>query len=78
MRLAETGADVAICDKWTEGFAEVTEGTTKFGAKAIAVKADLGVMSELHDLVDHVKAEFGRLDILVNNAAVSPFYGQQS
>ena len=40
------------------------------GGKAIAVKADLRKMTELDDIVEATLEEFGRIDILINNAGI--------
>ena len=39
------------------------------------MQADVGAMEDIDKMVNSVKEEFGRIDILVNNAAVSPFRG---
>lgn len=42
------------------------------GRKSLAVAAHVGRIEEIKELVAKVKQEFGRIDILVNNAATSP------
>ncbi|HEX76842.1 MAG TPA: SDR family oxidoreductase [Dehalococcoidia bacterium] len=78
LKLAQAGADVAVCAKRTETFEEFRAEVGKLGRKPLTLQADVGVMEDIDKLVDQVKAEFGRIDILVNNAAVSPFYGPVS
>ena len=75
IRLAQAGADIAICDKWAGGFEEVSGEIAKQNRKALVMQADLSLMDSVKTLVERVKSEFGRIDILVNNAAISPFYG---
>ena len=70
--LAEQGADVAITyvsspDKATA----VVEELKSRGVQAAAFKADQGEPMEASSLIDSVVREFGKLDILVNNAAVA-------
>ncbi|NEM05683.1 SDR family NAD(P)-dependent oxidoreductase [Geodermatophilus normandii] len=73
--LAAAGADVVVasrdlasCEKTA---AEVRETT---GRRALPVSAHVGRWEGLEALVDTVHAEFGRIDVLVNNAGMSPRY----
>jgi NAD(P)-dependent dehydrogenase (short-subunit alcohol dehydrogenase family) len=73
--LAAAGADVVVasrdlasCEKTA---AEVRETT---GRRALPVSAHVGRWEGLDELVDTVHAEFGRIDVLVNNAGMSPRY----
>jgi NAD(P)-dependent dehydrogenase (short-subunit alcohol dehydrogenase family) len=72
---ARAGADVVVasrdgsaCEKFA---AEVTEAT---GRRALGLGAHVGHWGELDGLVDRIHGEFGRLDVLVNNAGMSPLY----
>jgi len=47
---------------------EVVEKIKSFGSRAIAVKADIAVKAEAEMLVKAAMDEFGRIDVLVNNA----------
>ena len=70
-RLAHAGADVAISYANSAAKAgKVAEELTILGGRAVAFRADQGHVDEPRRLVDDVVAHFGRLDILVNNAAV--------
>src|SRR3712207_6447457 len=73
--LAAAGADVVVasrdlasCEKTA---AEVRETT---GRRALPVSAHVGRWEGLDELVDTVHGEFGRVDVLVNNAGMSPRY----
>ncbi len=70
--LAEAGADVAVIDIIAEN-AERTakEIAEKTGRKTIAITADITDAAAVKAMVDQVVAEFGRLDIAVNNAGIS-------
>ncbi|MCC5578826.1 SDR family oxidoreductase [Microtetraspora sp. AC03309] len=69
--LAEQGADVAISFVASAEKAEaVVEDLVGMGVRARAHKADQGSPEEVTGLVDAVVEHFGRLDILVNNAAI--------
>ncbi|WP_406737536.1 SDR family oxidoreductase [Streptomyces sp. NBC_00853] len=71
LRLAEDGADVAITYVHdVEAAAEVVGKVEALGRRALAVRADAGDPAAAGAAVERVVAEFGRLDVLVNNAGV--------
>jgi 3-oxoacyl-[acyl-carrier protein] reductase len=68
--LAAEGADVAISYVASASKAEaVVQELKKTGVRAIAIKSDQADPSAAKPLIDAVVAHFGKLDILVNNAA---------
>jgi 3-oxoacyl-[acyl-carrier protein] reductase len=68
-RLAAAGARVAI--NYNRSEREAFDLARKIGVdQAIAVRADIGDAAETESMIDQVVDRFGRLDILVNNAAV--------
>ena len=70
--LADQGADVAISYVSSAGKAEaVVEKLKAKGVRAIAIQSDQADMAAAKPLVDKVLAQFGKLDILVNNAAIA-------
>ena len=70
--LAAQGADVAISYVASAEKAQaVVRELEKAGVRAIAIKSDQAELSSAQTLVDAVVAHFGKLDILVNNAAVA-------
>jgi NAD(P)-dependent dehydrogenase (short-subunit alcohol dehydrogenase family) len=70
--LADEGADVAISYVASSAKAEaVVEQLKSKGVRARAFKADQASESEVEQLVQDVAKEFGRLDILINNAGVA-------
>lgn len=67
---AREGADVVISYlSEHEDAKETTRWVEKAGRKALAIPGDIQNEQHCHSLVDRVLSEFGRLDILVNNAA---------
>ncbi|HEX5587743.1 MAG TPA: SDR family NAD(P)-dependent oxidoreductase [Acidimicrobiia bacterium] len=77
---AKLGADVAIMAKSTnesrhrvfEGTIEETaENVEKLGARVLAVRGDVSHEDDVRAAYEATMSEFGRCDILVNNAAVS-------
>ncbi len=53
--------------------AEIVAGIEQAGGRALAVRADIADAQALKALFDRAEAEFGRVDVLVNNAGISKF-----
>ena len=69
--LADHGADVAISDVASADKANaVVERLKAKGVRALAIRSDQADAAAARRLIDKVVAQFGKLDILVNNAAV--------
>ncbi|HEX8382803.1 MAG TPA: SDR family oxidoreductase [Sphingomonas sp.] len=77
--LAEHGAKVVISSRKQEACETVAaELNGKYGeGTAIAVAANISDKAGLQNLVDETRRAFGRVDILVCNAASNPYYGPQ-
>jgi NAD(P)-dependent dehydrogenase (short-subunit alcohol dehydrogenase family) len=73
--LAEQGAHVIVSSRKQEDLDTVAASIAKAGGKATAIAAHQGDSAALAKLVAQVESTFGRLDILVNNAATNPYYG---
>jgi len=73
--LAEYGAEVIISNKTMEGLPEVEEVIRAAGGKAVAKACHNGVLSDIEELFKFVEETYGRLDILVNNAAMNFYFG---
>jgi len=73
--LAEYGAEVIITNKTMEGLPEVEEVIRAAGGKAVAKACHNGVLSDIEELFKFVEETYGRLDILVNNAAMNFYFG---
>jgi len=70
--LADHGADVAISYVASAGKAEAVVAKLKAkGVRAIAIRSDQADTKSAKSLVENVVAELGKLDILVNNAAIA-------
>lgn len=70
--LAARGADVIIASRKLENCEEVAKECRALGRKALAVSAHVGKWPECDRLIEESYAAFGRVDILINNAGMSP------
>jgi len=70
-RLAAEGADVAICDLKAEWCDETVQAMQACGVRAKGYGVNVAVSSEVDACVKAVLADFGRIDVLVNNAGIT-------
>lgn len=73
--LAQQGAHVVISSRKQDDLDTVAASIIADGGKATAIAAHQGDSAALRHLMDRIAAQFGRLDILVNNAATNPYFG---
>jgi len=75
--LAEHGAKVVISSRKQDACDEVAHAiNAQHGdERAIAVAANISSKDDLQNLVDETRKAFGRIDVLVCNAASNPYYG---
>jgi NAD(P)-dependent dehydrogenase (short-subunit alcohol dehydrogenase family) len=66
---AEAGAEVVVSSRKAEACQEAARSIREAGGVAVAVPAHVGHLDDLSSLVDSAVSEFGRLDIIVNNAS---------
>src|SRR5215212_3566771 len=72
---AEAGAKVTISARNQAPCDEVVEAIRAKGGEAIAVTARISDQAQLENLVAKTREQWGRVDILVCNAAINPHYG---
>lgn len=72
---ARAGAKVVISSRKLDACVAVCDAIIADGGEAIAVPCNIGRKEELQNLVDTTIAQWGRIDILVANAAINPAYG---
>ena len=70
MRLAETGANVAVADMILENAQKVVEEVKALGRQAIAIQADVSQWDQVQAMAEQTVNQLGKLDIAVNNAGV--------
>lgn len=68
LALAAAGADVAVIDVVPERCDEVCSAVRAMGRRALGISGNVMETAVLTDAVEAAAAEFGRLDLLVNNA----------
>lgn len=72
---AQAGAKVVLSSRKQDGLDPVAEGIRANGGDALAVAAHNGDKSALQSLAQAALDAYGRVDILVNNAATNPHFG---
>ena len=71
LTLAEYGATCILVSRKIEGLQAVQEKIQAKGGVAEAMACNMGELDQIQALFVQIKSRFGRLDILVNNAAIS-------
>ena len=72
LAFAEQGADVVVSARTESEIEATAERAQKFGRRAIALPCDVTDGAQLEALVARTKREFGRIDLVVNNAGGFP------
>jgi NAD(P)-dependent dehydrogenase (short-subunit alcohol dehydrogenase family) len=70
-RFAREGAIVVANDVDMEQARSVVTDLQRAGARALAVAGDVTKRADVETLMHHVVAEFGRVDVLINNAGIN-------
>lgn len=73
--LAEQGAHVIVSSRKVDGCKVVADSIKAAGGSAEAFPCHVGSMEDISTIFAHIKATHGKLDILVNNAATNPYFG---
>lgn len=73
--LAENGAKVVVSSRKQNAVDEVAENFKSMGLEAIGIACHIGDEDQRKDLISKTITHYGRIDILVNNAAINPYYG---
>ena len=73
--LAEHGAKVVISSRKAEACAEVANAIRDSGGEAIDVPCNVSDEGRMRELVSKTLETWGRIDVLVANAATNPYYG---
>jgi dehydrogenase/reductase SDR family member 4 len=73
--LAQAGADVVVAARKAQDLDSVAEEVRSLGRRGLAVPAHLARRADIDRLFESTLEAFGRLDVLVNNAATNPVFG---
>jgi NAD(P)-dependent dehydrogenase (short-subunit alcohol dehydrogenase family) len=71
LALAHRGAQVACLHRRREAAETTAHAVTETGARAMALEADVACSDGVREAVAQVVASYGRVDVLVNNAAIT-------
>jgi 7-alpha-hydroxysteroid dehydrogenase len=72
LALAEMGADVVCAARTPEQIESVADRIREIGRRALPIPCDVNVPAQLENVVAEAMREFGRIDVLVNNAGGWP------
>lgn len=75
LEMGAHGATVIVSSRKLEAVQAVADKITAAGGAARAFACHTGQLEQVDALFANIQAEFGRLDVLVNNAATNPYFG---
>ena len=76
--LAEHGAELIVVSRKLESLETVAAGIREKGGKAVCFACNMGSLEDIDLLYEKIGERYGRLDILVNNAATNPYFGEMA
>lgn len=71
LELATRGADIAVCDVQVDWLEDTLAKVRALGRKAQGYAVDVAQAAQVEAAVDQIKTDFGRIDVLVNNAGIT-------
>jgi NAD(P)-dependent dehydrogenase (short-subunit alcohol dehydrogenase family) len=74
-RFVQAGAKVVVSDRKLEDVQAVADELKSAGGEALPLRAHVGSWDDVAGMVRETVETFGRLDVLVNNAATNPHFG---
>jgi NAD(P)-dependent dehydrogenase (short-subunit alcohol dehydrogenase family) len=78
LAFARAGADVIVASRKQSICDEVAAEASKLGQRALGASCHVGHWDDVERLADLAYAEFGRVDVLVNNAGMAPLFASLS
>ncbi|MBC2710257.1 MAG: SDR family oxidoreductase [Desulfosarcina sp.] len=76
--LADHGAEVILVSRKQESLEAAATGIREKGGKAAGFACHMGSIADIDNLYDRIRETYGRLDILVNNAATNPYFREMA
>jgi NAD(P)-dependent dehydrogenase (short-subunit alcohol dehydrogenase family) len=76
--LAAHGARLIVVSRKLADLETVAAGICEKGGKAACVACNMGSLADIDRLYEKIGEDYGRLDILVNNAATNPYFGEMA
>ncbi len=73
--LAQSGAHVIISSRKLDDCQKVVDSIKSEGGSAQAMACHIGDLAQIEAIFSEIALQYGKLDILVNNAATNPYYG---
>ncbi len=73
--LASKGAHCILASRKIEALEKVVDNIKANGGSAEAIACNMGYLEQINELMNAVEKKHGKLDILVNNAAANPYFG---
>src|SRR5579864_4391550 len=73
LRLGRMGASVAICARKREEIERTAASFREEGIRALPIVADVTLAGDVERLIERTSAEFGEIEVLVNNAGIGLF-----
>jgi NAD(P)-dependent dehydrogenase (short-subunit alcohol dehydrogenase family) len=74
--LSDYGAHCLLVSRKEEGLKKVAEKIASRGGKADVLPCHVGDLKQIEALFKHIKERYGKLHILINNAATNPYFGE--
>lgn len=71
LKFAQEGATIALCDLNAEAVSSVVDACRAAGATAVGFSVNVANREAIQDMAASVRARFGRIDVLVNNAGIT-------
>ncbi|HNY65935.1 MAG TPA: SDR family oxidoreductase [Deltaproteobacteria bacterium] len=74
--LADYGATCILVSRKADALKGVADTIASRGGKAEVIACNVGDLKQIEGLFAQIRERFGRLDILINNAATNPYFGE--
>ncbi len=71
----KAGAKVVIASRYMNNLEKVAESVLSEGGEITPIVCHMGYVDQIRNLIDSTVKKYGTIDILVNNAATNPFFG---